>query len=143
MQIDSSLKPAAVQRNSRPQAVKTSQPLQTSEPSTTPDQFVPSGKGRTSFFHRVSGSISGGMVTSVAGALLLAPAGNGMGGEGLIYPLMGFAGGGLLGLAGGAILAGSVESKPGETALLHRANGVISGAGAGATTTVRIKGLRS
>ncbi|MCA9777877.1 MAG: hypothetical protein KC800_14210, partial [Candidatus Eremiobacteraeota bacterium] len=112
MQINSTRLPVINRHASTPQAGKSEASVQ----APVSDSFTFSGsKGRTSVFHRLTGGVAGGAVGAVAGALLLASAGNGKGADGLIYPLIGLAGGGAAGLVGGAYLAGTVDSSAEKT----------------------------
>jgi hypothetical protein len=72
---------------------------------------VTSTEERTSPLHRATGLVAGAAAGAVVGTLLLTPMGNGMGGEGLIYPLMGFAGGTLVGGGAGVWAAGGHPDK--------------------------------
>ena len=67
--------------------------------------------GDTSFLHRANGVVSGVGVGAVLGALAVGPLGDGMGGDGLIYPLIGMAAGAVGGSVGGGILAGKFPDK--------------------------------
>src|SRR5688572_30824924 len=71
------------------------------------DGFTPSsGEKHTSLFHRTTGAVAGAGVGATVGTMLIGPMGNGMGGDGLIYPAIGFLAGTAAGLVGGAVLAG-------------------------------------
>ncbi|MCW5868403.1 MAG: hypothetical protein KIS61_14175 [Candidatus Eremiobacteraeota bacterium] len=102
----------------------------------SPDGFTPTPEGpnepRTSWFHRSTGAIAGAAVLATAGTVLLTPLGNGMGGDGLIYPIAGMLIGGTVGLVTGALGAGAAHSTEEKTSLYHRATGAVSGALLGA-----------
>ena len=72
---------------------------------------VESTDEKTSLLHRATGTVAGAAAGAVLGTMLLGPAGNGMGADGLIYPLMGLAGGTLAGGAGGLWASGNFPDK--------------------------------
>ncbi len=102
------------------------------------DQFDRSdrntGESKTSWFHHTTAAISGTAVGATAGAALIGAIGNGMGGDGLIFPVAGLLVGGAAGMAGGYFSAGAFKSDSQHTSGFHRTTGVVSGmiAGAGA-----------
>ena len=105
---------------------------QKQQPALAEDGFKPSEpppeKGRTSWFHRTTGAIAGTAILATAGVALLGPLGNGMGGEGLIYPLAGMLVGGAVGLVSGIAAAGAAHSSEQKTSLYHRLTAAVSGA---------------
>ena len=108
------------------------------------DGFSPAPEGprqpKTSWFHRSTGAIAGGVVLAATGTALLAPLGNGMGGDGLIYPIAGMLIGGAVGLVSGALGAGAAHSTEQKTSLYHRATGALSGALLGGIAGVTLIG---
>jgi len=70
-----------------------------------------SDENKTSLFHRSTAVVSGAVLGGLAGAILMTPAGNGKGAEGLIYPLMGLAGGSLVGSIGLGLAAGRFPDR--------------------------------
>lgn len=77
---------------------------------------------------------------AAAGTALLGPLGNGMGGDGLIYPIAGMLVGGAVGLVTGALAAGAAHSTEEKTSLYHRATGALSGALVGGIAGVTLFG---
>ena len=120
--------------------------LQNKEPQGNPpgDQFqpqeTPPEKTHTSWFHRATGAISGAATLATVGVMLIGPMGNGMGGNGLIYPAMGLLAGAGGGLIGGAIAAGQFSSSEEKTSLFHRTTAVVGGAVAGGILGVMLIG---
>lgn len=95
-----------------------------------PDGFSPQPprEPKTSWFHRGTGAIAGSAVLATVGTALLGPLGNGIGADGLIYPIAGMLVGGAVGLVTGAMAAGAAHSTEEKTSFYHRATGALSGA---------------
>lgn len=119
--------------------IQTQPPIATSwkalpqgQPPRSPETFEPgqppAEPTHTSWFHRATGAVAGGTALATLGTVMIGSLGNGRGGDGLIFPIVGFLGGAGLGLVAGALAAGSAHSNEEHTSLYHRATAIASGA---------------
>jgi hypothetical protein len=88
----------------------------------------PQPEKSTSWFHRTTGALAGSATLATIGTLAIGSLGNGRGGDGLIFPVIGFVAGAGAGLIAGALAAGHAHSDTQHTSFYHRATAVASGA---------------
>ncbi|MBT9585168.1 hypothetical protein IV102_17625 [bacterium] len=90
-------------------------------------QETPPEKTHTSWFHRGTGAVTGAVALAAVGVMLIGPLGNGMGGDGLIYPALGLLAGAGGGLIAGGLAAGSFHSNEQKTSAFHRTTAILGG----------------